>query len=161
MSLSLSERESGLHVESVIFESLAMEVKDSSVSALRSVRGVALAFIADEGEGLKISLFVGLLHHDAALDLAILAKDCLKLLGIVLGVEVLNVDVVVDSAGLTVILGLILDDLDIIQLSSFNGLLHSLLGLEANESVAIGNGRSRDVSLLYNLAIDILSLELG
>jgi hypothetical protein len=161
LSLSLSERKSWLNVESVSVKALAVKVINSLVSTLRSVCWITLAFIADESEGFQLSISVGLLHDDAALDVTILAKQFLELISIEGGIEVLNVDIVVNSTSLTMILWLILDDLEIIQLSSLTCIFNRFIILEANESIAIGNRRGRDVSLLNGLAIYFSLLNLS
>jgi hypothetical protein len=81
LSLSLSKREGWLNVEDVTIHGFAMKVIDSFVSALRSISGVTWAFIANEGEWLELSVFVGLLHNDTTLDVTVLAEDLLELIG--------------------------------------------------------------------------------
>ncbi len=93
------------------------------------------------------------MHDDATLDVTILAKQFLELIGIQGGIKVLNVDIVVLSKSLRMILWLIPNDLEIIQLTSLDCSLSRLFIFEANGSIAIGNGRGIDVSLLNDLTI--------
>jgi hypothetical protein len=116
LSLSLVLRDGGLHVDLEAIELLIMEVVDSIGSAGGTVSFIVGLVEADESEGLlsRFSLLrvsVLPLHHDAGLDCAKLAEDLLKLSLVPSRVEVLDIDVVVHLANLSVVLGLVLDNL--------------------------------------------------
>ena len=161
LSLSLVLRDGGLHVDLEAIDLLIMEVVDSIGSAGGTVRLIVGLVEADESEGFLsrfsiLGVSVLLLHHDAGLDCAEFTEDLLKVSLVPGRVEVLDIDVVVHLTNLSVVLGLVFDDLKRVDILFLNCIHSSISGLEANEAVAIAYGRDTVVNLLNLLAVNIL-----
>ena len=118
-----------------------MDVVDSKFSAVGTIAWVAFLVVADEGVGLLIAILVLAIGNEDTLDLTVLGEDFTELLFVPAWVEVLDKNVVEGLFNIVALLDLEALDGHAIFSALSNGSLGSLLSLEANETISVGDGR--------------------
>lgn len=118
-----------------------MDVVDSKFSAVGTIAWVAFLVEADEGVGLLVAILVLAIGNEDTLDLTVLGEDFTELLFVPAWVEVLDKNVVEGLFNIVALLDLEALDGHAIFSALSNGSLGSLLSLEANETISVGDGR--------------------
>jgi len=125
--------ESFLDVELVTLNFAVVELLDSLGSSFRSIFTVLLVFRVVANESVGTLIVAAKLE---ALNATVSTKELFKLRFFVVLRQVLHIDVVIDAAEVTLVLGLVLDtNVRIFVCSIIKGLLGAIRGLEAYESV--------------------------